>query len=223
MRNIFLILSVIAVLCYSYGKVTSDQIFSSIGIYSLVPLLLTHYLINKKERTNLTYITATLAAYIGDLYFFNVDVSINVLSMGGFIIFNLLMTLVVFEKMNIIEFRKTLLTSLLLTAIFMLITYFVFIEFDKTIIIILIYFLSLSFLISLCALNYKTTKTKASLFFLLGVCSYIIASISTEFIYLKKTNILILLINPITYYLTNYFYAVAMIERSEKDKNQQQT
>lgn len=217
MKNIFIIISILAGILYCYGSIVDNNLISNIGLYVIVPSLLVHYLINKSNKLNILYIVAMLICYAADLKInlYGDDISINALSVGGFIIFNLLIAIIIFEKMNVLNFRKIILISIIITGIFMAITYFILEGFDDTVFIITTYFLSLSLLVTLCTLFYNNNKTKESLFFLLGAICYVIASIFAEFMLAKNTSAIVIIGNISAYYLNNYFYTRAMLS-SEK-------
>lgn len=211
MKNLFLIISIIASFLYCYGYIIDNELLSRIGYFTIAPALIIHYLINRKNKLNIIYIVAILFSYAADLNFYNDDINANVLSVGGFIVFNFLMTIIVFEKMNVLNFRRTILASILITSLFMGVSYLILGKFDETIFVILIYSLSLSLLVTMCFIFYKNKKTKESLFFLLGAISYVIASVFAELLYVERISLAVIAGNIFTYLLNNYFYTRAML------------
>lgn len=212
MKNILLVLYVLSGVLFCYGNITDNIFLITIGIFSIVPCIAIYYLLTAKKK-NFIYLIALIAAYIGDVTFFNKqNISIDLVSLGGFIIFNLLIMIIVSEKMKLVKFRKILFITPILVSIFLAITYYVFKTVDQIFFAIGIYFLSLSLLTSFCIVYYRKTKSKNSLFFLVGVTSYIVASISKEFQYINSATNLLFLINTLAYLSTQYFYCKAMLK-----------
>lgn len=219
MRNLTLILYLFAGIIFGYGNITENELLSRIGIFSIIPCILSYYLLENK-KINLIYLVALISAYVGDITFGKKDINIDLISLAGFIIFNLLLVIIVSEKMQQIRLRKTLIITHLLAIALLSISYRIVETVDETFIAISIYFFSLSLLCSLCILYYTKAKSKSSLYFLIGVLSFIIASISKQFEYTKNTTYLIIIINAVAYLSTQYFYCKAILENSSEHINQ---
>lgn len=216
MNNIFLILFYVAGFIYCYGNLTNNELITSIGLYSIIPSIGVHYIINNKKSINFLYIIALLASYTGVIFYYINDIRVNVFALAGFSLFNLSIMLIVFEKMNVINFRKVIPLALVLIIFFLLITYKIFGFFDFRFFAVGIYFTSLSLLISFCLVFTLDSKTKVSYYFLVGVLSYIITSVSTEFLYLNKLPILMTILNTVSYVLTHYTYYKAITQEEQK-------
>lgn len=219
MSNLILILYLIARFVFGYGNITENELLTRIGIFSIVPCILCYYFLENK-KTNLTYVVALMAVYIGDITFNKTDLKVDLISVSGFIFFNLIMIVIVFERIKYLKLRKVLLTTHLLVITLISITYFITQIFDTKLIIISIYLFSLSLLCSLCISYYVKSKSKDSLYFLIGVLSYIIASISKQYEYIEKTTALIVVINVCSYLSAQYFYCKAILENDIEHINQ---
>lgn len=215
MRNIFLIFFYLFGILYCYGKITNNNLAITTGIYGIVPSIILHYLFNSQNK-NLIYLVALVSSYIGDITFYKNDINIDLISLGGFITFNLLILVIVYEKMKLVKFRKVFIISPILILIFMVTTYAIFDTIDHKFLAISIYFISLSLLVSFCIQYYINTKSKISLYFLIGAISYIIASISKEFEYVDSNNTLIIIINIAAYLATHHFYYSAILKCDNK-------
>lgn len=218
MSNLILILYLFAGIVFGYGNITENELLSKIGIFSIIPCILSYYLLENK-KTNIIYVIALIAAYVGDITFGKKDINIDLISLAGFIIFNLLLVIIVSEKMQQIKLRKVLIIAHLLAIVLLSISYRIVETVDETFIAISIYFFSLSLLCSLCILYYTKAKSKGSLYFLVGVLSFIIASISKQFEYTKSTTYLIIIINVVAYLSTQYFYCKAILESTNEATN----
>lgn len=215
MKNVFLILFYVFGIVYCYGNITNNNILSTIGIHCIVPSIAIYYLFNAKNK-NLIYLVALVASYIGDITFYKNDINIDLISLGGFIIFNLLILIIVFEKMRLVKFGKIFIITPILMILFMITTYIVFDTIDYRFLAIGVYFFSLSLLTSFCVQYYRSTKSDISLYFLIGVIAYIIASLTKEFEYINANNTIMLIINASAYLAAHYFYCNAILRCSNE-------
>lgn len=213
MKNIFLILFVFACLLFCIGNLIDNEIITSIGIFSTIPLLLIQYIVKNRGNFNIIYITALISSYVGVVLYYLNDVRVNVFSLAGFSLFNLLIMVIVFEKMGVVNFKKIIPIAFILTLTFLLISYKIFGFYDIRFFAVGIYFTSLSLLIAFCSVFATEKKSKVSLYFLFGVICYIVTSVSTEMLYLNKLTVLMTITNASSYALTHLFYYKAITKK----------
>lgn len=211
MKSIFLILFYFACIIYCYGNLTNQNIIAATGLYSIVPCIFTHYIINNVNKINFFYLVALISSYIGIIIFYNNNIRITPPSLAGFSLFNLMMVIIVFEKMKSVNLKKVISITLILTITFTFITYKIFKFFDIKFFAITIYFISLSLMIAFSYFFWSENKSKiVSIYFLIGALSYILASISVEFLYLDKLIVLMTILNTLSYGITHYCYYKAV-------------
>lgn len=212
-KYFFLILFVFACLLFCIGDLIHNETISSIGLFSTIPLLIAQYIVNNRGNINIIYIIALVSSYVGVILYYLNDVRVNVFSLAGFSLFNLLIMIIVFEKMGVVNFKKIIPIALVLTLIFVLISYKIFGFYDIRFFAVGIYFNSLSLLIAFCSVFALEKKSKVSYYFLFGVICYITTSISTEILYLNKLTLLMTIINASSYALTHLFYYKAVTKK----------
>lgn len=211
MKKLALILFIVFGILLCYGDITGNYLLRRIGIYSIIPCITTYYLFTTKKKNTL-FLVALVASYIGDITFNKEGLTIDLISLGGFIIFNLLMLIIVFERMRYVKFRNVLVYTAIIGTILTYLSYSIIDIIDKTFIIIGIYCLSISLLSAFCVVYYLKGKSKEAMYFLIGVVSYIIASITKEFEYIESTSTALIILNVSSYLSTLYFYCKALLE-----------
>lgn len=210
MKNILLILFYVAGILYCFGNLTDNSLISSLGLYSIIPCIFLHYIINNIRKINFIYVIALVSSYLGIILFYTNNIRINAPALAGFSLFNLMMVLIVFEKMKSVNFNKILPIAIVLIATFTFLTYEIFNFFDIKFFAVAIYFTSLSLMIAFSYTFWSESKSKASILFLIGVLSYIVTSVSTEFLYLNKLTILMTILNTLSYSISHYCYYKAV-------------
>lgn len=210
MKNLLLILFYTAGIIYCFGNLTENNLITSIGLYSIIPCIFFHYIINNISKVNFIYVIALVSSYLGIILFYTNNIRVNAPALAGFSLFNLMMVIIVFEKMKSVNFKKILPIAIVLILTFTFLTYEIFNFFNFKFFAVAIYFTSLSLMIAFSYTFWSENKSKASIFFLLGVFSYIVTSVSTEFLYLNKLTILMTILNTLSYSITHYCYYKAV-------------
>lgn len=219
MKNIFLILFILVAATYAYGSIQSIAILKNIGVYLMAPVLLIYYLFNAK-KISIFYVLAVLFVFLADISFqINPNnIMREVLTIGFYIIVNAFISFIIIERNHFIGIKKSFLLSLFLGVIFIILDYFAFKNSEVIILSSGVYFISLSILCSFSIAYYVRTKSKESLFFLIGTISHIFGSFAKgfEYIYNNTSSIIAFVL---FYTICNYFYANAVILiHSKKDR-----
>lgn len=211
MKKIALILFVVFGVLLCYGDITGNYLLRRIGIFAIIPCIASYYLFSAQKK-NHVFIVALVASYIGDITFNKQGLTIDLISLGGFIFFNLLMLIIVFEKMRYVKFRRIIIFTIFIVTILLSLSYIIIEIIDQRFIAIAIYCLSISLLCAFCIVYYLKSKSKAAIYFLIGVISYIGASITKEFEYIESTSTALIILNVSSYLSTLYFYCKALLE-----------
>lgn len=218
MKNIFFILFIIAGGIYAYGSIENIEILKTIGVFSMSPCLLIYYLFNAK-KISLRYTLAIVVVFFADISFQIEPNNIlrEALTIGFYIIINALISFIIIERNNFIGIKRSVLLSLLLGLIFIVLDYLVFKDSQVIILSSGVYFVSLSILCSFSISFYTKTKSKESLFFLIGTTSHIFASFAKGFEYIYNTPQSIIAF-VLFYGICNYFYANAIVLINTKEE-----
>lgn len=218
MKKILFILFIIAGITYTHGSIKNIEILKDIGVFSMAPILLLYYLFNTK-KISVFYVLAVLFVFLADISFqINPNnIMREVLTIGFYIIVNAFISFIIIERNRFIGTKSSFLLSLFLGAIFIILDFFAFKNSEIIILSSGVYFVSLSILCSFSIAYYVRTKSKESLFFLIGTISHIFASFSKGFEYIYNTPLSI--ISFVLFYgICNYFYANAAINMYAKEK-----
>lgn len=219
MKNFFFILFIIACITYGYGSIQNFQLLKQIGLYTATPFLFMHYLVNT-QKVELIYILMLLFTFLGDnsFHLHSNGIAREALTIVAFIFVSSFFTMLILERKQFTGMRKIILTSLLIGIFFLIINYTLFKDTKQVLYAVAVYFVSLSILCATSISFYIKTKTKESLFFLIGSIGLFFASIAKSYEYLEKTPLSIML-NILFYIISNLYFVKAVLikhKRTEK-------
>lgn len=202
----FLLLFFVAAILYGYFNVINDSEDTQFVKWFLVPSLLVHYLLNAKKK-NWVYVLALVFASCGDLALDRGEIITEVLGVGFFIGFNLLMIVIISEKIGVIKENKFLQAFVPLLLIIISIIFFLFDDYVGEIrAVIMIYFIILALLSSFSLYYHLCRKTKESLFFFLAVVLFFLNNISKGYESFRTAGVFIKIMNISLYVISHYLY-----------------
>lgn len=216
MKNVFFILFTIACICYSYGSVKNIEVLKLIGLYTTIPFLLVHYLINTK-KVELLYLLALAFIFIGDNSFhFEPDkISREVLTIVAFIFVSSFFTLLILIRKKFSGFKQIILIALPVIVLFLAVNFILFKDTKQVLYATGVYFISQSILCATSIAFYTEAKTKESLYFLIGSIGFFCASIAKGFEYIEKTPVSIM-VNILFYVVSSLYFVKGVTEKYNK-------
>lgn len=216
-KYFFLILFFIAALVYGYFNIMNNQAWLYKVKFFLVPSLLVHYLLTSKKK-NTAYILALIFASVGDLMLSGVALTNEIIGVGCFICFNLLMIIIVSEKIGVVKGDKFLLAFVPLLIIIISVVYFLFNNYvGKIKTVIIIYFVIMALLTSFSLYYYLCRKTGESLLFFLAVLLLFLSNITKGYESFRTAGVVLKIINITFYALAHYlFYKSIDIQRVKR-------
>lgn len=210
---LFLLLFFVAAVLYGFYNVNNDFDKVQFVKWFLVPSLLVHYLINS-EKKNIIYITALVFSSVGDLVLNNQDETIQIVAVGCFLIFNLLIIVLVSIRIGVIKGRKLISTFVPLLIVFVSLTYFLFADYMKEKMpLITLYFMVLALLCSFSFYFLINKKTKQGVFFFIAAISFFLCNILKGFENYKQAGVLMKVLNISFYSLSHYLYYKAITSK----------
>lgn len=217
MKNIFFIFFTIACITYGYGSIENYELLKKIGLYTTTPFLFIHYIANTK-KVELFYVLAMLFTFLGDTSFHlnSNGIAREALTIGAYIFVTTFFTLIILERKQFLGMKKVILASLLLGVCFLIINYTLFKK-AQVLFATAVYFISLSILCASSISFYFNTKTKESLYFLIGAIGIFCASLAKSLEYLEKTSLSILL-NIIFYVMSNLYFVKGILIKNKKSE-----
>lgn len=210
---LFLLLFFVAAVFYGFYNVNNDFDKVQLIKWFLVPSLLVHYLINS-EKKNSIYITALVFCSIGDLVLNNQEKEMQIVAVGCFLIFNLLMIIIVSIRIGIVKGDKLMRFFIPLLMVFVSLTYFLFADFMKEKMpLIILYFVVLALLCSFSFYYLVNKKTKQGLLFFIAAVSFFLCNIFKGFESYKQASALMKVLNISFYSLSHYLYYKAITSK----------
>lgn len=211
MKNIFFILFVVACIIYCYGHIGNNETLKNIGVFSLAPSLLIHYILNTKKIKAL-YILVIVFSFFGDTSFhLENNIAREPLTILSYIFLIFFMTLIVLERIEFKELRRTAYLTGIILVVLLAINYSIFKNEKYLILTTAVYFIALSVLSALCISFYKKTKSKEAGYYLLGTIAFVLASITKSLEYLDQLKPVSIILNVSFYIITFYFYSKAIL------------
>lgn len=205
-KYFFLLLFFIIAFVYGYFNIVSNEDGLFIAKFFLVPSLLVHYLVTS-EKKNVIYILALIFASIGDLLLGNIYLTNEVIGVGCFICFNLLMIVIISERIGVIKGNKLILAFVPLLFIVLSIIYFLFDAYVGGIrTLLIIYYIIFAMLCSFSLYYYICRKTKDSLFFFLAAVLFFLSNITKGFEVFRSADVLMKISNISFYVLAHYLF-----------------
>lgn len=218
-KFIFLLLFFAGVILYGYADITNNVDLKYLAKFSLVPVILLSYITTSKNK-NILYILALLFAFTGDLLF-SVDTRTeNIMAIGCFIIYNLLLTVIIFDLFGMVDLKKIIAVITITIIVICAFIYYNFNSIGADIIMIWLYFCAYSILLAFSIFYYLSFKTQASLYFLIATLLFLITNLSKTFQHFESTGNLIKVLNIISYGASYYFYCNAILKGENESENQ---
>lgn len=213
-KNILLILFFIVVVGYISSSVADnyDMIFFLKPF--IVTTLLIHYLFSKVKK-DVVFILALLSALAGDLLFSIAKDYQYMVAMGFFLLYSLFMMIIVSGRVQLIELKKILLSSIPFMVIIFSLAFMYF--YNKNSMLVLYYIhAAVTILLGTFSLYYYiTTKNRDALFFTLGCLFFIIGGAAKGFKFFYSPIIDAKVINIGGYALSLFFYYLAVTYKKE--------
>lgn len=214
-KNITTILFFITSLVYVYYKVFFD-IDRLLALKILMnSLLVINYFLSTK-KIDLLFSAILILELIGGGIFIANDENI-VLGMGFFFIINLMLTLIVTKKTELINSKDTLIMTLIVSIIVVTATYFTFLSMGYIKLFIMLFAVVFSLLMSFSFINFKKTPNHYSFLFFLGVFLFLLRYLAGGYVRLVERNNILIIIETISFVLGIFFLTKAMFHDSKQD------
>lgn len=217
-KNITLILYIIGCLIYIFLKQKSYLFLEQISKFVVVLLLVVHYL-TLKTKINYLFIVILLFEMIGDAIMMYYNVDNFMLGLPFFFVVNVLLILMMVERVKIIKLRYVLLFFIVSLSVILPIVYFVFAEVGFMLFIVVSFGVVVSMLMAGVFYYFKINPQKKSAkWLLLSVLLLVLLYVFGGYTRLVSQEPMMRLMTSLTY-LGHLYSFVRFIEIDEQENN----
>jgi len=209
-QNILLLILIIVSSIYAYGDVNDLQTIKHISKLFITPIITVYYFVSTK-RVNKVFLLALFFIYCENLFAINANEQLFILAMGCALLFILLNMIIVAEKIGRIKLFKLL--KILIPIVLVLLTVLYVIFKNGSEITWLFYVLGIIIAIysSFSVYLYTKDHSKGSSLNLIGVLSFILASIVKGTERIGGTITVFKILNVVFYVSSLFFITRAYI------------
>lgn len=205
-KSISLFLFIIVSINYVFFRVVENEelmyVFKPLVIFTLA----VHYLISA-NRINRLYILVLVFQLIGDFIFVKEDMDSFMLGIGFFFMINILLSLIITNRIGIINPKDIFRVFIPVSIIILAIVYVIFASVGFIKVLVLTFTLTVAVLLSASVKYYAVFKRESSKWMPAGVILTIVCYISAGAIRLIKPNVLFSVLESSTYCFSVYCYS----------------
>lgn len=219
-KHIFLSLYIVLGTIYFYFDILNQKQVLQYIIPSLITILTVYYLTSAaKKYYDYLFIIMLIFQLIADLTLSQFGQNDFIYSLSLYFVVKLLLILIVTNKIGIIQPNDIYLIFVPIVTTLLVIVYIIFASIELLQILLFMFTLVVSVLLSLAFHYYYKSKKESAKFFLIGIISYVICDIFSGLNQLVKPDIYYDAINTLAYLIALFCITYSMILDAKESKN----